>query len=122
MSNYRDITGTILGIEMELNLLEEELEALSIKNSYLIDIKERYDHNKNFLKLDGVIVSIMEYRRINIELNSVNLNIKSIKTTISKLEKRMLDRLQLLDNYNLKYEKEVDRISNNLLLFKKYDQ
>lgn len=112
-----DLSGAILGIEMQINILEEDLESINTD----IDHLEAYLHelNSNFdvLKQHGIIVSLAGYKRLLLELGVCSSKLGQLKLHFHKLTRDMDSKLMALEDYQRMYEMEFTRTEQNVLPF-----
>ena len=114
--------GAILAIEMEINLLEGDLEAIEHDLAYLHAYRGTLVYNHIFLKRDKVVTSMFEYKRTNKELLQVDVKLLELRNLSVKVNRKMDIKLKALDFYHDLYEQEEIIESEKILLFIRKDK
>jgi septal ring factor EnvC (AmiA/AmiB activator) len=92
LNRLTTLKGFLLGLEMEMDLVEQDIESLTNNLKILNKLKETLEYNINFLKKKGVVATIENYYKSVSELVTVNTKISDTNSSLSKLK-------QTLKNY-----------------------
>jgi hypothetical protein len=120
----RDIQSRLLGIELDLDLIEQDLEEIVSDINYLILLEEETVYNINLLKQHGIVAELKSYRQswqklAHIRSKVQELGIKKF-TFVTKMNQKVLAK-----EY---YDKEWDELHRQMedekviLVFKKRDK
>ena len=120
----RDIQSRLLGIELDLDLIEQDLEEIVSDINYLILLEEETVYNINLLKQHGIVAELKSYRQswqklAHIRSKVQELGIKKF-TFVTKMNQKVLAK-----EY---YDKEWDELHRQMedekviLVFKKRDR
>lgn len=111
----------LLGLEMALKLLEDDIDTVNINLAYLEKIQEDLIYNINLHKSGKVITEISGYRKSVDELKIVQLEITKFKNNQHLIKNKMQQKLTAYDYYFEKYIQEVEneKRQSKILLFKK---
>lgn len=109
--------GAVLGLELEINVLECDLEAINHDLDYLYGYKSNLIYNRVFLRKDKVVTSLFEYRRTIKELDMVDAKLQELKNMSIKANQKMDQKLKALDHYQTLWEQEEMVESQKILPF-----
>jgi hypothetical protein len=120
----RDIQSRLLGIELDLDLIEQDLEEIVSDINYLILLEEETVYNINLLKQHGIVADLKSYKQswqklAHIRSKVEELGIKKF-TFVTKMNQKVLAK-----EY---YDKEWDELHRQMedekviLVFKKRDK
>ncbi len=121
LDKVKKLKNTLLGLEMELDILEADLFELTADLNHLIKAEESLVYNICFLKKDGIVVVASEYKKSVSELKTVRSKILKYQSLKSKVLNSMKYKIQsrnfYKDQFNMTYKQlEDDPI---ILVFKK---
>lgn len=109
----------IVRIEEILFNLDNALERTELELSFLARMRKQLTDNKNFLKQQGVVISLESYRKLCKDFVSCNGQIKELNTTKARLQKDIAQQERIL----LKKQKELERAESlgegNVIIFPK---
>lgn len=111
----------MLGLEMGLNLLEQDLDEVDKSLIYLGTIRDDLIYNINLHKSGEVISVMKEYKRSIDELEIVRLEIIKYEGHRRMVEQKLERKLKSYDFYLKQYEDEYEALNREpvILLFKK---
>lgn len=115
------LRGEVLGLEMALKLLEDDLEAVLDSLILLNKLETDLEYNIDFLKKPGIISMVNEYRRSKHELKIVKKEIAQQTHLQNKLMDRMEKKTKSYEYYINELEvayKELEEESV-ILIFKR---
>lgn len=120
-SRIEEIAGTLVGLELSLKLLEDDIETVQSSIVYLEKIKEDLEYNINLHRSDKVITVVEGYRKSLNELKSVKKELKRFENSEKTLKRKMDEKLKTYDYYFEEYVKEVENMKKQtkILLFKR---
>ena len=120
-SRIEEIAGTLMGLELSLKLLEDDIETIQSSIVYLEKIKEDLEYNINLHRSDKVITVVEGYRKSLNELKSVKKELKRFENSEKTLKRKMDEKLKTYDYYFEEYVKEVENMKKQtkILLFKR---
>lgn len=120
-SRIEEIAGTLMGLELSLKLLEDDIETVQSSIVYLEKIKEDLEYNINLHRSDKVITVVEGYRKSLNELKSVKKELKRFENSEKTLKRKMDEKLKTYDYYFEEYVKEVENMKKQtkILLFKR---
>lgn len=101
-----ELRGTILGLEMEMNLLEHDLNRIEVDLFYLDKLQRDLTYNINLLKRDDIVAVLPEYRKSVSALKEVRGNIIKFNNLRQKIQKSIDTKLKQYDFYFNEFEKE----------------
>lgn len=110
-------SGAILAIELEINLIEGDLEAIEHDLDFLKNHRNNLIYNHLFLKRDKVVTSMFEFKRTTKELVMVDNKISELNHLFSKANRKMEMKLKALDYYHDLFETEEIIESEKVLAF-----
>lgn len=121
LKKIEDLRGVILGVEMDLKILEEDLFQINKDLKVLDKVQNELIYNINLHKSSKVITVIHEYQKSIKDLEEVK-NLILIKRGLrNKVESKMENKMKSYDFYKLEYQREFDRLNSGsvILLFNK---
>ena len=86
----KKIRDTLIGYEMAIDLIENDLRAVGKELTTLKQIKKELEYNINFLKKDGIVAVASEYKKSVIQLERVSSKIMKLVTLKSELSNRLM--------------------------------
>ena len=120
-SRIEEIAGTLMGLELSLKLLEDDIETVQSSIGYLEKIKEDLEYNISLHRSDKVITVVEGYKKSLDELKSVKKELTKFENSKKMLKRKMDEKLKTYDYYFEEYVKEVENIKKEtkILLFKR---
>jgi len=120
LTKVKNLKNTLLGLEMELDILESDLLEIAIDLKYLYRAEEALLYNINFLKQDGIIAVAMEYKKSVEQLATIKNKISKFIALRSKTTSKMRDKIKSKNFYQKEFNKNYKDLENNqiLLVFK----
>ena len=120
-SRIEEIAGTLMGLELSLKLLEDDIETVQSNIGYLEKIKEDLEYNISLHRSDKVITVVEGYKKSLDELKSVKKELTKFENSKKMLKRKMDEKLKTYDYYFEEYVKEVENMKKEtkILLFKK---
>lgn len=112
-----DLIGAILGIEMDINMLEEDIDVLNRDLDYLDAVRHEMDGNLIFLKEKAICISLKEYKKVLMELGFLETKIKQHRQLLTSLNSQMDKKLEALEHYQRLHEIEHEYLSRKILPF-----
>ena len=121
LKNLREYQEMVLGIEMNLKLLEDDLDTISRGIVYLTRLENDLIYNINLHRSNEVISVVTEYKRSVDELGEVRKRIAEHKSKKNTIETRLKKKLESYDYYIRELEAEYDRVNSEpvILLFRR---
>lgn len=121
LQKVNELRGLMLGIEMNLKLLDDDLESVDMELIHFQKMESDLIYNINLHKSGKVITVVREYRRSIDELKIIKdeiIKYKNFRDTImKKMEKKLESHKYYLDKFEQAYE---DLNSESvILLFRK---
>jgi hypothetical protein len=120
----RDIQSRLLGIELDLDLIEQDLEEIVSDINYLILLEEETVYNINLLKQHGIVADLKSYKQSWQKLSHIRSKVEELGikkfTFVTKMNQKVLAK-----EY---YDKEWDELHRQMedekviLVFKKRDK
>lgn len=123
LKNISKIRGNVLGIEMALSILEDDLSFVEEKLSFLTKVEEDLIYNIDFLRKPEIISVMSEYHKSITELKVIRKEIIKNRNLKIKIQKDIEKNMKSYDYYMDKLEQaykdmEEDKV---ILLFKRKD-
>ena len=120
-SKIDKIAGTLMGLELNLKLLEDDIENVQSNIAYLKNIKKDLEYNINLHRSDKVITVVEGYRKSLEELKSIKKEIEKFENSEKTLKLKMEQKLKTYDYYFEEYVKEIESLKKEakILLFKR---
>lgn len=118
-----EIRGQVLGLEMALSILEDDLDFVLEKLYFLNKLEADLEYNIKFLKNPKIVSVVGEYHKSIEELKMVKQEITKHKNIKIKLEKDMEIKLKNYQHYIDELEatyKDMEK-EKVILLFKRKD-
>lgn len=117
----RDIQSRLLGIELDLDLIEQDLEEIISDINYLFLLDEETAYNINLLKQDGIVADLKSYKQswqklVHIRSKSQELEIRKIALT-NKLNQKILSKEYYDREWDILHREMED--NKVILVFKK---
>lgn len=117
----RDIQSRLLGIELDLDLIEQDLEEIISDINYLFLLDEETAYNINLLKQDGIVADLKSYKQswqklAHIRSKSQELEIRKIALT-TKLNQKILSKEYYDREWDILHREMED--NKVILVFKK---
>lgn len=121
LERVRKLRGIMLGLEMNLNLLEQDLDVVNKELCHLVQIEDDLKYNINLHKSGKVISVVKEYKRSIDELEIIRKEIIKYRNHRDSLEKKLEKKLKSYDYYLNEFEKAYDDLNSEavILLFRK---
>ena len=122
LARVKRLKDKLLGIEMELSLLESDLRTITQDLTTLGSLKRELEYNVKFLKKEGVIAIFSEYEKSVIQLAKVKRKIVSLVSLRSKLRRDLDTKAEQHAYYYEEYVKayEIAEAENVILVMDKY--
>jgi hypothetical protein len=115
MSQLSKIKGRVLGILLELDLLEQDLNRFKFQLSISKENLVIFIDNINYLKLEGRVISLETYKGLKIDLKKTERKIRELEVAVQRF-KRAIEN----SKRDLKLELQKKRnLKTNILEFKK---
>jgi len=120
LNKVKKLKDALLGLEMELDILEADLFELTVDLKHLNKIEESLIYNIDFLKKDGIIAVASEYKKSVEQLKTVRDKILKYQSLKNKVMNSMKQKIQSKDFYQEEFNKRYKELENNqvLLVFK----
>lgn len=99
-----DIRGRLLGIEMDLHLLERELDDLKDSLAFLEQTESDLKYNINMHKKPGIISIAKEYQKTVWQLGVVEKHIVNYKKDICNIQQKIEKKEEDYQKTMLEYE------------------
>jgi len=121
LNKVKKLKDALLGLEMELDILEADLFELTVDLKHLNKIEESLIYNIDFLKKDGIIAVASEYKKSVEQLKTVRDKILKYQSLKNKVMNSMKQKIQSKDFYQEEFNKKYKELENNqiLLVFRK---
>jgi len=120
----RDIQSRLLGIELDLDLIEQDLEEIVSDINYLILLDEETVYNINILKQHGIVADLKSYKQSWQKLAHIRSKVQELEikkfTLVNKLNQKVVAKEF--------YDKEWDKLHREMeddkviLVFKKREK
>jgi hypothetical protein len=117
----RELQNKLLGIELDLDLIEQDIENIDSDINYLILMEEETIYNINILKQDKIVADIKAYRLAWIKLVNIRTKISELRSKRSQLGIKLDNRVNAKDFYDREWDKMHREMEDEkvILLFKK---
>jgi hypothetical protein len=117
----RELQNKLLGIELDLDLIEQDIENIDSDINYLILMEEETIYNINILKQDKIVADIKAYRLAWIKLVNIRTKISELRSKRSQLGIKLNNRVNAKDFYDREWDKMHREMEDEkvILLFKK---
>lgn len=117
----RELQNKLLGIELDLDLVEQDLENIDSDINYLYLIKEETCYNISILKKEGIVAELKAYKQACQKLQQIDLKYQELTTKRNVLHRKLQQKISAKEYYDLEWENlhrimEDDRV---ILVFKK---
>lgn len=109
-----NLKGTILGLRMETNLLEQDLNRIEVDLFYLDKMHRDLVYNINLLRRDDIVSVLSEYNKSLSALDEVCRQINKFKKLRQNLQKTLDNNLKQCEYYYNELQKEIDSIGKVL--------
>ncbi len=115
-----NLNGRVLGCEMELNSIEQDLQFVEMDLCYLDRLYEDLCYNIDLLSSGGVIVVLKEYHKSVYALKEIRKEIIKIKNLQIQLRNRLSTKITEYEYFFTEFEKQYNVVDlrPNLLDFK----
>lgn len=117
IKKIHEVSGALLGIEMELSLLDQDINFVKENLVLLNKIRETLEYNIDFLRQSHIIVNMNSYSQSISDLKRINKKIKENTHSQIKLDDKKKQKLQAYDYYMNLYTQQIEMIENNILPF-----
>jgi hypothetical protein len=97
--NLNKLRGKIIGLEMEVSILQQDLEYIELDLVYLNKICEELQYNLEFLKKNSITVTLDSYSLSLDQLKAARERILELKT----LKRQLMQSLESTIEEQLKY-------------------
>lgn len=120
-SKIDELRGKLMGLEMALQMLEDDLDTINANLAYLEKLRKDLVYNINLHRSGKVITVVTEYKKSIDELEVVRAEIVKFQNHKDTVKKSMAKKLKTYDYYFTDYVEEVDRAQRQpkILLFRK---
>tara|TARA_R100000951_G_C2604167_1_gene169104 strand:+ start:488 stop:892 length:405 start_codon:yes stop_codon:yes gene_type:complete len=121
LEKVNELRGIMLGLEMNLKLLDDDLDEVVKNLIHLHKIESDLVYNIKLHKSGKVITVAKEYRRSIDELKIIKEEIIKHKNNKDMIQKKMEKKLKAYDYYLSEYEQAFDDLNSEkvILLFRK---
>lgn len=119
----KDIQAKLLGVELELDLIEQNIEAIDSDINFLFLMEDETVYNINILKKVGVVADLKSYRQSWVKLANIRTKTQELKGKRIQLDRELDAKVKAKEFYDNEWERlhrimEDDRV---ILVFKKRD-
>ena len=111
LNKLKKLRDHIVGLEMKINLIEGDLIAVESDLVFLEAMEQNLNENLKILKSDGIIALASEYKKIKIEMKTVEKNLRfyreiqeKLRRDLAKYEKTKIECLEEFDVLKKEYE------------------
>lgn len=117
----KELQNRLLGIELDLDLIEQDIEAIDGDINYLNLVEEETIYNINILKQDGIVADLKSYKQSWQKLAHIRTKVEDLKRKRGMLATKLKQRVASKEYYdkewdNLHKEMEDEKV---ILVFKK---
>ena len=121
LNKVKKLKDALLGLEMELDILESDLFELTVDLKHLHKAKEGLMYNIDFLKKDGIVAVASEYKKSVEQLKIISGKILKYQALKSKVMSNMKEKIKSKDFHQKSFEEAYKELENDpiLLVFKK---
>ena len=121
LEKVEKLRGVILGLEMSLKLLDDDLEEVNKNLTYLNKFKKDLIYNINLHRSGKVVTIVTAYRKSIEELEICNNEILKYINYKTKIQRDIDKKSKLHECYLLDFDVAFDALKNEavILLFKK---
>ena len=117
----KELQSRLLGIELDLDLIEQDIEAIDGDINYLNLVEEETIYNINILKQDGIVADLKSYKQSWQKLAHIRTKVEDLKRKRGMLATKLKQRVASKEYYdkewdNLHKEMEDEKV---ILVFKK---
>jgi len=121
LEKVEELRGIMLGLEMNLKLLDDDLEEVIKNLIHLKKIESDLIYNINLHRSGKVITVVKEYKRSIDELKVVEEEIVKHKNFKDSIEKKIDKKLKSYDYYLNEFEQAYNNLNSEkvVLLFRK---
>ena len=121
LARIKELRGVMLGLEMNLKLLDDDLGEVDKNLTYLHRLQSDLVYNINLHKSGKVITIMTAYKRSIDELELCRTEITKYRNFRSNIQKELDKKIESYDYYLSEYERSYDDLNNDavVLLFRK---
>jgi len=121
LQKLRNLRGHVLGLEMGLNLLEQDLDIVEKHIVYLSQLQDNLTYNINLHRSSAVISVMKEYKKSLYELGLVNSELSKHHNRRKTIENKLHIQTQNYKYYSQEYHNTYQELQNEsvILLFKR---
>jgi len=121
LKRLNKIRGELLGIEMALKLIEDDLDVILDRLVFLLKVESDLVYNINLHRSNKVISVVSEYKKSINQLSDIRKEIIKHRNLQDQLRKKMEKKLESYDYYIRELEIAYDNLKNDqvILLFNK---
>ena len=117
----KELQSRLLGIELDLDLIEQDIEAIDGDINYLNLVEEETIYNINILKQEGIVADLKSYKQSWQKLVHIQTKVEELKGKRNMLATKLKQRMASKEYYdkeweNLHKEMEDEKV---ILVFKK---
>ena len=117
----RELQNKLLGIELDLDLIEQDIEAIDCDINYLYLIEEETNYNIGILKKVGIVAELRAYKQSCQKIIQIKAKAYELRSKRNMLDSKLKQKILAKEYYDLEWENlhrimEDDRV---ILVFKK---
>jgi hypothetical protein len=117
----KELQSRLLGIELDLDLIEQDIEAIDGDINYLNLVEEETIYNINILKQEGIVADLKSYKQSWQKLAHIRTKVEELKSKRGSLATKLKQRMASKEYYDKEWDilhKEMED-EKVILVFKK---
>jgi hypothetical protein len=117
----KELQSKLLGIELDLDLIEQDIETIDGDINYLNLIEEETVYNINILKQAGVVADLKTYKQSWQKLSHIRTKSEELKGKKIILSKKLKQRIESKEFYDKEWDQLHEEMETEkvILVFKK---
>ena len=115
--NKNSPEGAILGLEMQVANLEDDLGHMTVDLEMFQAKMREMTKAVKFVKNRAMIVSLNEYRRLLMDMIITGQQIHALKVGIFTVNDKIDNKLKAIEHYNMLYDQEQEYLARKVLPF-----
>ena len=121
LAKVKDIKNILLGLEMDLDILEADLFELTSDLNHLIRAEKALAENIEFLKKDGITAVVSQYKDSKDQIKIAQAKIFKYTTLRNNVINTMKNKIESKNYYQKEFNLHYKMLENDrvLLVFKK---
>lgn len=117
----KDLQSRLLGLELDLDLIEQDIENIDADINYLNLVEEETSYNIKILKKEKIIADLKTYRQSCQKLSHVRQKTEELIRKKNSLQIKLNKKINLKNHYDKEWETLLKEMEEErvILIFKK---